>query len=72
MAFKRVQRFSKPTHAIGVQIVVPHKTFVPTPNMSPLQIAFRKGAEAKRLGRARNNPHGSGQLAAEWDRGYNS
>lgn len=78
MPFKRVQRVSKPAHAIGVQIAVPHTRFTPTPNMSPLKIAFEKGAEAKRLGRPNENPHAdkltpnNGQLAAEWDRGYGS
>jgi hypothetical protein len=78
MPFKRVQKFSKPTHGIGVQLAVPHSRFVPTPNMTPLQIAFNKGAEAKVLGRPNENPHtdklspNDGQLAAAWDKGYNS
>lgn len=79
MAFKRVQKVSKPAHAIGVQIAVPHSTFVPTPSMPPLTIAFNKGAEAKRLGRpASDNPHtdklspNEGQLAEAWDKGYSS
>lgn len=74
-----MQRFSKPAHTIGVHISVPHTRFTPTPNMSPLTIAFHKGAEAKHLGRpASDNPHtdklvpNDGQLASEWDRGYNS
>lgn len=72
-----VQRFSKPTHSLGVSILVPHSKFTPTPTMSPLTIAFHKGREAKRLGRPAENPHNfltpnSGALAAEWDKGYNS
>ena len=72
------QRFSKPTHSTGVTIAVPHSGFTPTPNMSPLEIAFKKGQEAKRLGRPAENPHedklvpNEGQLAKEWDRGYGS
>ena len=74
------QRFSKPSHSVGVTIAVPHSGFAPTPTMSPLQIAFLKGQEAKRLGRPAENPHedklatpkDAGQLAKEWDRGYGS
>jgi len=71
------QRVSKPTHSMGVTIAVPHTSFTPTPTMSPLEIAFHKGREAKRLGRPAENPHNDlltpnhGALAAEWDRGYN-
>lgn len=74
-----LQRFSKPAHSIGVTIAVPHKRFTPTPTMSPLEIAYHKGAEAKRLGRPESdNPHGDklnpnhGQLSAEWSKGYGS
>jgi hypothetical protein len=73
-----MQRFSKPTHSIGVTIAVPHNSFTPTPTMSPLEIAYHKGLEAKRLGRPAENPHSDlltpneGSLAAEWERGYNS
>ena len=73
-----MQRFSKPAHSVGVSIAVPHNGFTPTPNMTPLEIAFHKGKEAKRLGRPAENPHKDlltpteGQLAAEWERGYNS
>jgi hypothetical protein len=62
---------------MGVTIAVPHTSFTPTPTMSPLEIAFHKGREAKRLGRPAENPHNDlltpnhGALAAEWDRGYN-
>lgn len=72
------QRVTKPTHSIGVTIAVPHSRFTPTPTMTPLEIAFHKGREAKRLGRPAENPHNelltptSGALAAEWDKGYNS
>jgi len=72
------QRFSKPTHSVGVTIAVPHSGFTPTPTMSPLEIAFHKGQEAKRLGRPAENPHtdmlapNEGQLAKEWDRGSGS
>ena len=45
------QRISKPSHSIGVTIAIPHSSFVPTPLMTPLEIAFAKGAEAKRFGR---------------------
>jgi hypothetical protein len=73
-----MQRFSKPAHTIGVNIAVPHNGFTPTPSMTPLQIAFHKGKEAKRLGRPADNPHtdmlapNDGALASEWNRGYNS
>lgn len=73
-----VQRFPKPTHSLGVSVLVPHSSFTPTPSMSPLYIAFHKGREAKRLGRPADNPHTDrlapnvGALADEWDRGYNS
>jgi len=70
-----MQRISKPTHSVGVTIAVPHTRFAPTPNMSPLEIAFRKGQEAKRLGRPAENPHTDnevGELAKEWERGYGS
>jgi len=72
------QRFPKPTHSVGVSILVPHSKFTPTPSMSPLEIAFYKGREARRLGRPAENPHNElltpndGALAAEWERGYNS
>lgn len=74
----RVQRVTKQTHSIGVTIAVPHSSFSPTPNMTPLQIAFHKGLDAKRRGRPAENPHNdlltpnNGLLAAEWERGYNS
>jgi hypothetical protein len=70
------QRIYKPTHSIGVVVAVPHSGFCPTPTMSPLEIAFYKGQEARRLGRPAENPHtdklapNNGQLASEWDRGY--
>lgn len=73
-----MQRVSKPTHSTGVTIAVPHSRFAPTPTMTPLEIAFRKGQEAKRLGRPAENPHteklvpNDGELAKEWDRGYGS
>lgn len=75
---KFLQRFSKPTHSVGVTVAVPHTRFSPTPTMHPGEIAFNKGAEAKRLGRPADNPYteklspNDGQLAAEWDRGYGS
>lgn len=75
MAFKRVQRVSKPEHTPGVAILVPHTRFTPTPDMPDHKIAFEKGAEAKRLGRPINdNPHRgkSKSLSATWDRGYKS
>lgn len=73
------QRWSKPAHSMGVSLAVPHSSFVPTPNMTPLQIARAKGAEAKRLGRRdSDNPHtdmlaspSEGQLSEEWTKGYN-
>ena len=72
-----MQRFSKPAHTMGVAFAVPH-AFIPTPNMTPLQIARGKGAEAKRLGHSDSeNPHSEklvpneGQLSAEWIKGYN-
>ncbi len=73
---KFLQRFSKPTHTMGVSIAVPHTRFTPTPTMKPLEIAFRKGAEAKSLGRSADHPYdmlspNDGQLAAEWLKGYN-
>lgn len=75
---RKMQRFSKPTHSVGVTVAVPHTRFTPTPTMSPLAVARAKGAEAKRLGHKPDNPHAdklepnSGQLAAEWDKGYGS
>lgn len=74
----RMQRFSKPTHSMGVTIAVPHESFTPTPLMSPLEIAASKGQEAKRLGHAPDNPYNDlptpneGGLAEAWDKGYNS
>jgi hypothetical protein len=71
------QRFPKPTHSTAVSLLVPHSRFTPTPMMSPLEIAYHKGREAKRLGRG-ENPHtdflqpNNGALAAEWDRGNKS
>ena len=69
----------KASHSAGVASAVPHTSSVPTPNMTPLEIAFRKGQEAKHRGSA-ENPHtdklatsqSEGQLAKEWDRGYGS
>jgi hypothetical protein len=52
------------------------KHFKPNPTMTPLEIAYFKGREARRLGRPESeNPHeysepNSGQQAAEWMRGY--
>lgn len=71
----RIRQLSKPTHSVGVTIAVPHSKFTPTPTMTPLEIAYHKGREAKRLGRKADNPHdfltpNDGALAAEWDRGY--
>lgn len=72
-----VQRKSKPLHSVGVSVLVPHSRFTPTPTMKPLEIAYFKGLEARRLGRpAADNPHtdallpNDGALAAEWMRGY--
>lgn len=71
------QRFSKPAHSVRVSVLVPHSSFTPTPTMSPLQVAFFKGKEARRLGRSvEENPHtdvlapNNGQLSAEWLKGY--
>lgn len=74
----RMQRRSRHTHAAGVSILVPHSSFTPTPTMSPLEVAYHKGRDAKRRGRPATNPHNDlltpndGELAAEWERGYNS
>ncbi len=73
----QVQRRAKHTHAVRVSILVPHSSFTPTPTMTPLEIAYFKGVDAKRRGRPAENPHefltpNDGMLAAEWDRGYNS
>jgi hypothetical protein len=70
------QRKMKHTHQVGVLLLVPHSSFTPTPTMTPLEIAFHKGRDAKRRGRPAENPHtdflapNNGALAAEWDRGY--
>lgn len=71
------QRRMKHTHAAAVSILVPHSSFTPTPTMTPLEIAFHKGREARRRGRPAENPHdflspNDGVLATEWDKGYNS
>lgn len=66
----------KATHSAGVGGAVPHTSFSPPPVLSPLEVAFLKGREAKRLGRDADNPHADqlvpniGALASEWDRGY--
>lgn len=75
-----MQRFSKPTHTIGVNIAVPHKpTNVPVGStMTPLETAFQQGKEAKRRGLAAEHPFNDlltpndGHLVSEWMRGYNS
>jgi hypothetical protein len=74
---KFLQRFSKPAHTVGVTVAVPHTQFTPTPTMSPLMIAYNKGAEARLRGRNLENPYtdrlvpNNGELATEWDKGYN-
>lgn len=70
------QRKMRHPHAARVAILVPHSSFTPTPSMSPLEIAYFKGREAKRRGRPAENPHtdtltpNNGLLAAQWMKGY--
>jgi hypothetical protein len=67
-----IQRRSRPAHSIGVKICVPHSSFTPTPNMTPLQIAHGQGREARRRGRdADENPYDEDSvLAAHWAKGH--
>lgn len=74
---KMGQRISKPAHSVRIALLVPHSRFTPTPTMSPLKVAYYKGLEAKRLGRAEDeNPHtdklapNNGALSAEWLKGF--
>ncbi len=69
-----VQRFTKPTHSIGVTIAVPHASFTPTPNMTELEVAHGKGWDAKRRGRkADENPYEEGTtLSDHWLKGHGS
>jgi len=67
---KFLQRFSKPRHSVGVTIAVPHTRFSPTPTMTPEEIALKKGADAKAIGRPKSENPYTGALAAEWDKGY--
>lgn len=63
------------THSIGVAAAVPHSKTAPTPSMLPLELAFHRGQEAKRLGRpSTDNPHEDSLagLSAEWEKGYGS
>lgn len=74
MLFKRpLQRVSKPAQSPGVKIAVPvpHSRFVPTPSMSPAEIAYRLGRGA-RQSKSGSNPYvgKNAHLAAEWLRGY--
>lgn len=59
-------------HGIGISVALPHmKDFVPTPNMTPLEIAHGRGKEARRKGRPEaENPYDEETLSAEWARGY--
>jgi hypothetical protein len=63
-------------HSVGVSIAVPYAhAFVPTPNMSPLEIAYSKGADAARRGLDSNaNPYSATEagLSEAWGRGYNA
>jgi hypothetical protein len=61
------------THSIGVTAAVPHSKTAPMLTIPPLELAFHKGQEAKRLGRPlTDNPHEDSLtgLSAEWGRGY--
>lgn len=67
------------SHSAGVSNVIPHiRKFKQTrDSMTALEVAYAQGKEARRLGRPdADNPHGekllpnTGQLAAEWARGY--
>lgn len=78
---RQLQRVTKPTHSVRVNVAVPHTGFSPTPMMSPLDIARGKGAEAKRLGRPPNeNPYpdprtafpNDGELAKAWQAAYDA
>lgn len=73
----RIQRRMKHSHQVRVALLVPHSSFTPTPAMSPGEVAYFKGKEAKRLGRGTDeNPHtekllpNNGVLAAQWMKGY--
>lgn len=61
-------------HTIGISIAVPNEhAFVPTPTMSPSEIAYHRGRDIARRGRkSEENPYGEEQatLSAEWLRGY--
>lgn len=62
-------------HAIGVSILVPYShEFVPTPNLSPTEIAYHKGREIAQRGRDHTEcPYDAGEhpnLHEHWMRGY--
>lgn len=73
----RIQRRMKHAHQVRVALLVPHSSFTPTPAMSPLEVAYFKGKEARRRGQGEDeNPHtdqllpNNGALAAHWMKGY--
>lgn len=61
-------------HGVGVSVALPHiKHFTPTPNMTPAEVAYGRGREARRKGRPDNeNPYTANeeQLSAQWAKGY--
>jgi hypothetical protein len=65
-------------HSTKITQVIPNVSQTLAPIMTPLALAFHAGQQARHLGRLADNPHADklapnhGQLATEWDRGYNS
>lgn len=61
-------------HAVGISMAVQSvHNFTPTPNLTPAEIAYFKGMEARRRGRPESdNTYEETQpnLSAEWMRGF--
>lgn len=62
-------------HGVGISIALPYAhSFVPTPNLSPLEIAYSKGADAARRGIGEDaNPYNAAEhrnLSETFARGY--
>jgi len=62
-------------HTAGISMAVQSAhNFTPTPNYTPAEIAYHKGADARRRGRTEaDNTYADEQpaLSAEWMRGFN-